>query len=167
MSRRSALLALGLTTVGSMLVGCGERIGEFVPASAISRHGFATHAGLHEQEIAVWGFVDAGNLYADPSTRPILGDWWSGEGPTPSTWRFDLKARAGDAVGRSFAVHVPNDPGGAALLRAFVANARAQRPTSVFVRGRLSVFDAPGTVGRRTGLTLHARSSADISLTAR
>ncbi len=47
----------------------------------------------------------------------ILGDWWSGEGPDATTWRFNLKAEADDEVGHSFPVHVPNDPGRDDLLR--------------------------------------------------
>lgn len=160
-----AILGPGIVAASLCACACDGRIGDFIPASSISRNGLATDAGRAGQDIAVWGFVDAQNLYGDASARAILGDWWSGDGPTPTTWRFNLKARAGDAPGRSFAVHVPNDPGRDALLRAFVANARAQRPTRVFVKGRLSVFAAPANVTRRSGLTLRTRASDDVSLT--
>lgn len=164
MPRRAGTLAPGILAASLLLPACDDRIGNFMPASSISRNGFAKDARLAGQWVAVWGFVDAHNLYGDASARTILGDWWSGDGPDATTWRFGLKARAEDAAGRSFPVHVPNDPGRDALLRVFVADARAQRPTRVFVRGRVDTFDAPANLTRRTGLSLHTGTSGDISL---
>jgi hypothetical protein len=102
-------------------------------------------------------------MYGDKGAREILGDWWSGEGPDATTWRFNLKARADDDTGQSFAVHVPNDAGRNDLLRAFVADARAQRPTRVFITGRLTTFEAPSSDRVRTGLTIEVQSSNDVS----
>ena len=142
----------------------------YTAASSLTRNGFAKDGeqmrGLDGQVVKLWGFVDHGNLYGDEGAKAILGDWWSGEGPEASTWRFNLKGNAGDAVGESFAVHVPNDAGRDDLLRAFVADARAGRPTKVFVTGRLATFEAPSSDRVRTGLTMEVQSSSDILLEA-
>jgi hypothetical protein len=98
--------------------------------------------------------------------KAILQEWWSGEGPGPGTWRFNLKAEADDVVGRSFAVHVPNDAGWEDQLRRFVADARAGRPTKVFVSGRPFTFDAPTQARDLTGLYLELESSREIRLAA-
>jgi hypothetical protein len=119
---------------------------------------------LDGQEIKVWGFVDSGNIYGDADAKEILGALWSSEGPDAATWRFNLKADPDDKTGNSFPVLVPNDPGRDELLRAFVADANAQRPTRVFVTGKLHTFDAPTNTGALTGLTIELRSSNDILL---
>ncbi len=139
-----------------------------IAASDLTRNGFAIDdeqaLALDGQEIKLWGYVDHSNLYGDDSARAVLGDWWSGEGPDATTWRFNLKAHADDAVGKSFAVTVPNDAGRDALLRQFVADARAQQPTKVYVTGRLTTFAAPSGDRVRTGLMLDVQSSSDISV---
>jgi hypothetical protein len=84
--------------------------------------------------------------------------------PDAATWCFDLKARENDEAGHSFAVHVPADDGRDDLLRAFLADARAQRPTRVFLKGRLFTFDAPTNVATRSGLYMQLQSSQDILL---
>ena len=141
---------------------------DYRAASSISKSGFAINDDemrqLDGQEVMLWGYVDHGNLYGDEGARAILGDWWSGDGPDASTWRFNLKAQAGDAVGDSFAVTVPNDEGRDALLQQFAADAQEGRPTRVFVTGRLATFDAPSSDRVRTGLTLDAQSSSDVLL---
>ncbi len=120
---------------------------DYLPASAISQNGFAKDAAAQHtadgKEIKLWGFVDHANLYGDADTQEILGEWWSGDGPSATSWRFNLMAHADDQAGQSFAVHVPNDEGRDELLRNFLADAKAQRPTKVFVTGRLFTFDAP------------------------
>lgn len=140
----------------------------YLAASSISKDGFASNAekvrSLNGQEVKLWGFVDPSNLYGDEDAREILGDWWSGAGPDAATWRFNLKAQADDAVGKSFAVTVPNDAGRDELLQRFVADAQAQRPTRVFVTGRLATFEAPSSDRVRTGLMLDVQSSSDISV---
>jgi hypothetical protein len=115
-------------------------------------------------EIRLWGCVDHANLYGDAGARRILAEFWSGDGPRPATWRFDLKAEANDAAGHSFAVHVPNDEGRDDILRTFVADARARRPTRVFMKGRLFTFAAPTNTRLLTGLRMELRSSKDIRL---
>ena len=81
----------------------------------LTRNGFAKDGDeirrLDGQEVMLWGYVDHGNLYGDESAQEILGDWWSGDGPDASTWRFNLKAQADDAVGDSFAVTVSHRRG--------------------------------------------------------
>jgi heat shock protein HslJ len=148
--------------------GCGTQAGDYVAASSISRNGFAKDADamrkLDGQEIMVWGFVDASNIYGDAGAKAILGDWWSGDGPDATTWRFNLKAEAGDKAGNSFAVLAPNGPGRDELLKAFVAGATAQTPTRVFVTGKVHTFDAPTNGVQLTGLWVEARSSDDIRL---
>lgn len=150
------------------LAGCDEPAGGYFPASAIARNGFVVDQGAAAEargrEIRLWGFVDHGNLYGDAGAKRILQEWWAGEGPRADAWRFNLKAGADDAVGRSFPVHIPNDAGRDALLRRFVADARARRPTKVFVRGRLFTFEAPTQLSHLTGLYLELKSSPDIRL---
>ena len=150
------------------LAGCGEQAGDYLPVSSIARNGFAKDdravADSRGREIAVRGFVDYGNLYGDAGAKRILEEWWSGEGPGPDSWRFNLKAEANDPVGHSFMVLVPNDPGRDDLLRRLAANARAGRPTTVFVKGRLFTFHAPTQILDLTGLYLQLRSSQDIRL---
>ncbi len=150
------------------LAGCSQHIGDYVAASSISKNGFARDADamrkLDGQEIKVWGFVDSGNIYGDAGAKAILGDLWSGDGADATTWRFNLKAEAGDKAGDSFSVLVPNSPGRDELLRAFVADANAQKPTRVFVKGMVHIFDAPTNTARLTGLRMELRSSDDIML---
>jgi heat shock protein HslJ len=141
---------------------------DYLAASSISRNGFAIDdeemRQLDGQEVMLWGYVDHGNIYGDEGAKTILGDWWSGEGPDAATWRFNLKANADDQIGNSFAVHVANDAGRDELLRQFVADARAQQPTKVYVTGRLATFEAPSSDRVRTGLMLDVQSSSDIRL---
>ena len=162
--------ALVLLCTAMLAMGCSQQTAGYVAASAIVRDGFARDGEairrLSGQDVKLWGYVDHGNLYGDDAARAILGDWWSGPGPDDATWRFNLKANADDAVGRSFPVHVPNDEGRDELLRTFVADASAQRPTKVFVTGRLFTFDAPTHVSARTGLSMEVASSQDILLEA-
>ena len=153
--------------ISLLLAGCVPQGGDYVPASSISQNGFARNGQatpiVSGQEIKLWGYVDHGNLYGDEGVRKILEEWWSGEGPTATTWRFNLKANADDEIGRSFAVHVPNDAGRDALLKQFLADAQAQKPTRVFVKGKLFTFDAPTNEATLTGLTMELQSSDDIS----
>jgi hypothetical protein len=108
-------LSLVMLVVAMFLVGCNEQIGDYIAASSISRNGFARDGKemrkVHGQEVKIWGFVDHSNMYGDAGAKEILEDWWSGEGPSTTTWRFNLKARENDDAGHSFAVHVPNDQG--------------------------------------------------------
>jgi hypothetical protein len=161
-------LSFAMIAATLFLAGCSRQIGDYVAASSISKNGFARDAAalckLDGQEIKVWGFVDSGNIYGDAGAKEILGDLWSGDGPDASTWRFNLKAEAGDKAGNSFAVLIPNDPGRDELLKAFVADANAQKPTRVFVKGKLRTFDAPTNTGALTGLTMASQSSNDILL---
>lgn len=167
-SLRSFCAASLMLAVGSGLSGCDGQIGEYAPVSAIARGGFVTDSAAFAEargvEVRLWGYVDHGNLYGDAGANRILVEWWSGEGPDPYHWRFDLKARPDDPVGHSFAVLVPNDAWREALLERLVADARAHRATKVFVTGRLFRFHAPMQVLGRTGLWLELGSSQDIRL---
>lgn len=69
-------------------------------------------------------------------------------------------------MGRSFAVHVPNDAARDHLLRALLADARARRPTRVSLKGRLFTFQAPTQSSDLTGLYLEVASSRDVRLAA-
>jgi hypothetical protein len=152
------------------LAGCTgpDQAGDYVPASSISKDGFAVNGGeirnLQGQKVKIWGFVDHNNLYGDEDAKAILGDWWGGDGPDDSTWRFNLKANADDAAGHSFAITVPNDAGRDEILLRFAADARAQRPTRVFVKGTLFTFDAPSNTGFHTGLSMELEASGDMLL---
>jgi hypothetical protein len=123
-------LGLALFVIATLVTWCDERIDGYMAASSISANGFARDAKeirkAQGQEIELWGFVDHRNLYGDAGAKRILGEWWSGDGPDAATWRFDLKARENDEAGHSFAVRVPDDGGRDDLLRAFLADARAQ-----------------------------------------
>jgi hypothetical protein len=158
--------------IGAMfLAGCVTPASGYLPAAAISQNGFATDAAAQHtadgKEIKLWGFVDHANLYGDADAQEILGEWWSGDGPSATAWRFNLMAHADDQAGQSFAVHVPNDEGRDELLRNFLADAEAQRPTKVFVTGRLFTFDAPTNLANRTGLVMELDSSQAILLEER
>jgi hypothetical protein len=162
------LSLITILIVTAFLAGCNGQIGDYMAASSISRGGFARDEKqmreLDGQEVKLWGFVDHSNMYGDESAKGILEDWWSGEGPSAAAWRFNLKAREDDEAGHSFAVHVPNDQGRDDLLKVFLADARAQRPTKVFVEGRIFTFDAPANAIPRTGLYMELQSSDSILL---
>jgi hypothetical protein len=161
-------LCLAALVTGAFLAGCDERIGDYLAVSSIARKGFATDergvACLKGQEVRIWGFVDHRNLYGDAGAKQILGEWWSGEGPNATTWRFDLMGGADDEAGQGFQVRVPNDPGRDELLRGFLTDAIVCRPTRVFVKGRLLTFNAPTNARTLTGLFLELQSSGDILL---
>ena len=165
LNRLLAHLGAGVLVAVS-LVGCEEPGGDYLAASDVAHGPFARNGaelrGAHGREIRLWGYVDYANLYGDAGARDILGEFWSGEGPNPAAWRFDLKAGEDDAAGQSFAVHVPNDDRRDEVLRVLVANARAGRSTKVFLSGRLFSFAAPTNVRTLTGLYMELQSAADI-----
>jgi len=165
---RSSGLAILMLLAPAGHAGCDQPAGEYLPASSIVRKGFVRdHQSLSELQggpVRLWGFVDHSNLYGDGRAKRVLAEWWSGDGPDADIWRFDLKAKVEDPVGRSFAVLVPNDAGREDLLERFVADARARRATKVFVTGRLFTFHAPTQTADLTGLYLQLRSSQDIRL---
>ncbi|MGB5425408.1 MAG: hypothetical protein WBN95_01355 [Gammaproteobacteria bacterium] len=154
--------------IAALLFGCNEQTGDYIAASSISANGFARNGAemrkAHGQEIKIWGFVDHSNIYGNNDVKTILGDWWSGDGPGSTTWRFNLKTGQDDGAGDSFPVHVPNDQGRDELLKVFLIDARANKPTKVFVNGRIFAFDAPANVRRFTGLYMEVQSSHDIVL---
>jgi hypothetical protein len=90
-------ITLGILVAAS-LVGCNEPTGGYEAASAISRDGFARNReamrAAEGREIRLWGYVDHPNLYGDAGARRIVAQFWSGDGPHPATWRFDLKAES-------------------------------------------------------------------------
>jgi len=158
--------ALIVLIIPTLLAGCPEQHDDYLAASSISRNGFAVNARemrqINGREIKVWGFVDHGNIYGDEGAKQILEEWWSGDGPSAASWRFNLKAKADDVAGQSFPVRVPNDPGRDDLLKALVTDARAHRPTRVFVKGKLFTFAAPANITFFTGLFMDVQSSQDI-----
>ena len=157
-----------MLVVDTFLAGCSGRIGDYTAASSISKDGFARDENqiseLQGKEIKVWGFVDHSNLYGDQGAKAILEDWWSGDGPDALTWRFNLKAGENDEAGHSFAVYVPNDPGRDELLRLFLSDAKAHRPTKVFVTGKLFTYEAPTNTASLTGIYLELQSSNEVLL---
>lgn len=160
--------ALALLFVSAALCGCDDAIGEYVAASSISSSGLATRgfAGRVSdgQAIKVWGFVDAANVQTDRCTaRPEAAPGPGADAPR-SKWQFNLKARANDRAGASFAVCAPLDAGAAELQRRLLADVAAGRPTRVFVRGRIFTFDAPTNYRRAVGLYVETESSADVLL---
>jgi hypothetical protein len=168
--KRRFFIPLALITLITPWVtaGCHEQRGGYIATSSISQNGFAINGDemrkVHGLEIRVWGFVDHNNLYGDDHAKKILGEWWSGDGPNAASWRFNLKANEDDETGQSFPVHLPNDPWRDDLLRTFVADARAHRPSPVFLKGKLVTSAAPTNVTFITVLTIEVQSSQDISL---
>ena len=156
-----SLLILLLT-----LLGCSQRIGDYVAVSEISSDGFARDAeeimALDGQEVKLWGYVDHGNMYGDEDVRAILGDFWGGDGPDGDTWRFNLKAKQDDEVGKSFAVYVPNDQMRDDILKVFMSDALEGKPTKVFVTGKLYTFEATMNLTTRVGIYLALESSEGI-----
>lgn len=168
MSRTRAALvaALGLA---SLLAACDVQdpgpVGDYESAATVSEGGFARRGMAIDPaggDVALWGYVDPGNVYGDKVAREILQQWWGGEGPGEGLWRFDLKARAEDETGQGFAVWIPDDEGRDALLRRFADDARAGRATRVFLRGRLFAFEAPVNAASRQGLQLELAGSEGV-----
>jgi hypothetical protein len=159
-----------LLLAATVLAGCKERVGEYLPVAAIAPNGFLsderTAAEMHGREVRLWGFVDQGNLYGDADAKRVLGEWWSGEGPDADTWRFGLKAGQDDPVGHSLPVNVPNDAGRDALLAAFRADAESGRPTRVFLQGQLKTYAAPTQFRSLTGIVIEVPSSSAVRLYA-
>lgn len=150
-----------------LVSGCDKQIGDYVAASSISRNGYSRNGKLmrkmNGREIKVWGYVDHSNIFADGADE-ILADWRGGSGPSPTTWRFDLKAKPNDDAGASFTVCLPNDKGRDKLLRVFIADARTGKPTRVFVKGKIFTFDAPINFNTLTSLKMEVESTKDILL---
>ena len=169
---RTALARCGMACVAVLTLvlgqaGCNdEPQADYTAASVITEHGFARDgAALRKRSgevFKLWGFVDQQNLYGDARVRELLGDWWSGDGPDPATWRFNLKARENDGPGRSFAVLVPNDGRREFVLKRFRRDAVAHQPTKVRVTGKLFTFEAPGNFRSRVGMFLELESSGDL-----
>ena len=141
-----------------LLVGCVDKsLDGYVPASSFSKKGFAknreqalTNRG---KVIKVWGYVDGANVFSK--------EW---KDNSPEKWRFKLKAKPWEDAGQSFSIHVPVDDGHDELVTLFVANHLINKPTRVFVTGRISTFDAPMNFVRKTGLYMEVNSSKDILL---
>ena len=143
-----------------LLGGCVDKpIGGYVPASSFSKKGFAKNreeALAHRGKVLkVWGYVDGGNVFPK--------DWGTNQ---PGKWRFDLKAKPSDDVGQSFSIHIPVDNRHDELVALFEATDFADKPTRVFVTGKLSTFDAPMNFVRKTGLSMDVNSSKDVLLKA-
>jgi hypothetical protein len=149
-------------------IACHDTTQTDFAAADLTRHGFVRDESLVRKldgkTIRVRGFVDQANLYGDQGAREILSEWWSGESRDAATWRFDLKARADDRAGRSFAVYVRNDPDRRMLLSAIVDDARAGRATRVDVTGALRTFVAPTNAVAETGLYLEVGASNGVVL---
>lgn len=81
-----ALLTSALWAIPDTPAQDQDLIASYLPVAAIARNGFVRDKGAvaeaQGREIHLWGFVDSGNLYGDEDTRRVLGDWWSGEGPS-------------------------------------------------------------------------------------
>ena len=142
------------------LGGCKDKpIGGYVPASSFSKKGFAKNReqvlALRGKVLKVWGYVDGGNVFPK--------DWGDNQ---HGKWRFKLKAKPSDDVGQSFSIHIPVDDRHDELVALFEATDFADKPTRVFVTGKLSTFDAPMNFVRKTGLIMDVNSSKDIFLKA-
>ncbi len=151
----------------ALLSGCNDEYRGYIAAASIAENGFARNKGtirkLNGREIKIWGYVDHSNIYADGADE-ILADWLGGNAPSPTTWRFDLKAKSDDDAGESFSVYVKNDNNRDKLLRVFIADAKAGKPTRVFVKGKLFTFDAPMNFSTLTGLRMEVKSTGHVLL---
>ncbi len=141
-----------------LLGGCVEKsMGGYMPASSFSKKGFAKNReqvlALRGKVLKVWGYVDGGNVFPK--------DWGDNQ---PGKWRFKLKAKPSDDVGQSFSIHIPVDDRHEELVALLEATDFANKPTRVFVTGKLSTFDAPMNFVRKTGLSINVNSSKDILL---
>ena len=167
MNNRRVNLAviLAMMVALAFISGCDHKIGDYMAASSILKNGFSIDRKqalkLTGKEIKIWGFVDHGNIYANDA-KDILEDWWSGNGPSPTTWRFGLKGKKNDEVGHAITIHVANDQGRDKLLKRFLEDARADRTTKVFLKGKIFTFDAPTNFDRLTGLYMEVEASKDI-----
>ena len=159
-------IALLILFVSASLSGCDDSIGGYLAASTISSNGFAKRdfgrRVTDGQTLSVWGFVDHANVQTGRCTARVREDPANGMDPPPARWQFNLKARANDRAGESFAVCVPIDDGSARLQHRFLADAAAGRPTRVFVKGRIFTFDAPTNYRHAIGLYMEVGSSADV-----
>ena len=118
-------------------------------AAEIARDGFARDPqavrAMVGQRIEVRGFVDHGELYRDSGARAILAEYWSGEGTTPGTWRFDLKSA--DALARLPPSDRADGPQPKAN-RAAISSSRTPKARLSTATGRLCARRAPsGAVG--------------------
>ena len=153
-------LVLIIMIVSLFLGGCKDKtIGGYVPASSFSKKGFAKNreeALAHRGKVLkVWGYVDGGNVFPK--------DWGTNQ---PGKWRFKLKAKPSDEVGQSFSILIPVDDRHDELVALFEATDFSEKPSCVFVTGKLSTFDAPMNFVRKTGLSMDVNSSKDILLKA-
>jgi hypothetical protein len=147
--------------------GCNEQYSGYISADSISKNGFARDAKSIDKfkgkEIKIWGYVDYLNIYANGADE-ILGGWKGGNGPTPTTWRFNLKANPDDEVGNSFEIEICDEIGRDKLLKIFMAAAQADKPTIVFLKGVLSTFDAPMNFTTSKGIKIKVNSTKNILL---
>ena len=151
-------LVLIIMTATLFLGGCKDKpIAGYIPASSFSKKGFAKNRdevlALRGKVLKVWGYVDGGNVFPK--------DWGTNQ---PGKWRFKLKAKPSDEVGQSFSIHIPVDDRHDELVALFEDSDFADKPTRVFVTGKLSTFDAPMNFVRKTGLSMDVNSSKDILL---
>ncbi len=147
---------------------CVADSSDYRPLSELAQSGWARDTAevhrLQDKVAMLSGYVDVGNLFADSSAKELMGDWWSGPGPSKQVWRFGLKSSPGDDVGHSIAVEVNSDVLRDDLLRVIVMDAAANRPTKVCVTGILRAFEAPAQYSSRTGLRLELESTWKVQL---
>ena len=161
--KKIILTALSLAIVLTPAFAEGKKedkpMGGYVSASSFSKKGFAKNRkqalANRGKVLKVWGYVDGSNVFPKD-----FGD------NQPEKWRFHLKAKPGDQVGESFAIHIPVDDGHDKLVALFETNDRRGKPTRVFVTGIISTFDAPRNFDKKTGLFMNVNSSKDILLKA-
>ena len=135
------------------LGGCVDKsMGGYVPASSFSKQDFAKNRAevlAHRGKVlTVWGYVDGGTVFPK--------HWGDNQ---PGTWRFKLKAKHWDDMGQSFSINIPVDDRHDERVALFEATDFGDKPTSVFVTGKLSTFDAPLKLVRKTGLLMALNSS--------
>jgi hypothetical protein len=120
-----------------LIAGCDRRAGDYLPASSISKDGFARDAeamrAADGMEIRVWGFVDYANV-----------DY--GVASAPADARFPGVAAAGD------------------LKEGLMEAGRSGRPVRASATGRMRTSEAPANFRRYTGFCIVVPRSQAVSL---
>jgi hypothetical protein len=148
------------------MAGCDRSSYDHLPASSISKDGFARDGeamrAANGTEIRVWGFVDYANV--DYGVVPAPADARLPGAAAALTWSFNLKAKENDAPGHSFRVVVPEDEAAGNLKQKLVEAGRSGRPVRAYVTGSIRTFEAPANLRRYTGFYLVVPRSQAVSL---
>ncbi len=155
------VLFIPVLTITTGCLGSHRQRGDYLAVASITR---GQKLNADGNEIKVWGFVDHSNIFAN-GAQQILEQCWAGDCSAPAQWRFSIKSGQNAETGSGhFSVYAPNDQGRDALLKAFLADAKAGRPTEVFVKGRVSAAKLHSNFSSHVHVRIDVTSSQDILL---